>query len=56
MTNLEFSSTSYTVNRGTFTSGLCMSPAGSNIKFSNDISFEIEGTTFSTSPSTLSAN
>jgi hypothetical protein len=30
-------------------------PAGSNIKFSNDISFEIEGTVFSTSPSTLEA-
>lgn len=56
LAELSFSATSYTVNRGTYTAGLCIMPAGTGNKFAGDISFAIDGTTFSTFPTSMSAS
>lgn len=55
LTELSFASASLTVNRGTYTSGLCIMPAGTGVKFNSDITFTIAGTTFVTSPATMVA-
>jgi len=56
-TEVKFSAMSYTVNRGTYTSGLCIMPntGKAGAKFNSDISFAIDGTTFVTAPTKLSA-